>query len=565
MRLTLGKKLGMGFGVILALMVFSTFMAYIKSADIRQSEDITFEVRIPQAKVARELEGDLNQTQSKARHVILSGTDPVRWQGAKKTFDENWRAVERDIAKMDELAPHWTLQANRDRLTEIKQQLPALRATQEAAMNHAAGGDRDAVIKAGDEFADRATPSNEAIKKSLDAMSDSFDILMGKNQEQVHAANRSLNLTMALTTVVALSVGIIVAILMSRRISASTQSILARAKAIAAGDLTREELRTGDNDELGDLARAMNEMQSSLHELIQSMRGTAEQVAAASEELSATSQQITANSEETTAQARVVSEAGGQVNSNLQTVASGAEEMNSTIGEIAKNATEAARVAGEAVAAAESANQTVSKLGDSSVEIGKVIEVITSIAQQTNLLALNATIEAARAGEAGKGFAVVANEVKELAKQTAKATEEIKQKITVIRENAGGAVEAIGGIKGMIDRISHISTEIATAVEEQSATTSEMSRNVTEAAQGAETISSNIQGVAEAAQNTSTNVGEAQTATEHLARMANQLRDQVGRFKVDTASAKHADGGPVTPITKIKTKRKAAGHAAGAR
>ncbi|MGA9901995.1 MAG: MCP four helix bundle domain-containing protein, partial [Terriglobales bacterium] len=94
MRLTLGKKLGMGFGVILALMVFSTFMAYIKSADIRQSEDITFEVRIPQAKVARELEGDLNQTQSKARHVILSGTDPVRWQGAKKTFDENWRAVE---------------------------------------------------------------------------------------------------------------------------------------------------------------------------------------------------------------------------------------------------------------------------------------------------------------------------------------------------------------------------------------------------------------------------------------------------------------------------------------
>jgi len=156
----------------------------------------------------------------------------------------------------------------------------------------------------------------------------------------------------------------------------------------------------------------------------------------------------------------------------------------------------------------------------------------------------------------------VANEVKELAKQTAKATEEIKQKISVIRENTGGAVEAIGGIKGVIDKISHISTEIATAVEEQSATTSEMSRNVTEAARGAETISSNIQGVAEAAQNTSTNVGEAQTATEHLSRMANQLRDQVGRFKVDAASSKHADG---DPITKMKTKRKATGHAAGAR
>src|SRR5208337_1539875 len=143
----------------------------------------------------------------------------------------------------------------------------------------------------------------------------------------------------------------------------------------------------------------------------------------------------------------------------------------------------------------------------------------------------------ARAGEAGKGFAVVANEVKELAKQTAKATEEIKQKINVIRENTGGAVEAIGGIKGVIDKISQISTEIATAVEEQSATTSEMSRNVTEAAQGASTISSNIKGVADAAQSTSTSVGEAQTATEHLARMANQLRDLVGRFKVGAESA----------------------------
>jgi methyl-accepting chemotaxis protein len=230
--------------------------------------------------------------------------------------------------------------------------------------------------------------------------------------------------------------------------------------------------------------------------------------------------------------------------------------MNSTIAEIAKNATEAARVSGEAVEAAESANQTVSKLGDSSVEIGKVIEVITSIAQQTNLLALNATIEAARAGEAGKGFAVVANEVKELAKQTAKATEEIKQKIGVIRENTGGAVEAIGGIKGVIDKISQISTTIATAVEEQSATTSEMARNVTEAARGATTISDNIKGVAQAAQNTSTNVGEAQTATEHLTKMANQLRDLVGQFKVNAGNSTQPH---------IASLPKAARHAAGAR
>ncbi len=350
----------------------------------------------------------------------------------------------------------------------------------------------------------------------------------------------------------------VVFVLVRRLITTPLASAVGLANEIADNNLAMDDLAVESEDEIGDATVALNTMKNNLRSLLRSIAETAEQVAASSEELSATSQQITANSEETTAQAHVVSEAGEQVNSNLQTVASGAEEMNATIGEIAKNATEAARIAGEAVQAAESANGTVSRLGDSSVEIGKVIEVITSIAQQTNLLALNATIEAARAGEAGKGFAVVANEVKELAKQTAKATEEIKQKITVIRENTGGAVSAIGGIKEVIDKISHISTEIATAVEEQSATTSEMSRNVTEAAEGAGTISSNIKGVAEAAQNTSTNVGEAQTATEHLARMANQLRDQVGRFKVGRDGANDGYKG-------IAPKAASRAHAAGGR
>jgi methyl-accepting chemotaxis protein len=544
------------FGAILALMILSAAMSYLKSSDISQSQNRALDIRVPSVEAAKNLQRDLNQTMSKGRQVLLAGAETARKEAAKKLFDGAWADVEKDVARLIELAPQWTLQENRDRLEDVKKELPSLRAAEEGPMNLAASGERDAVTKAGSEYTDKATPINEAIKVSLGGMADSFDKLLDKNKEDLKADNHSLNLTMAVTTFAALGLGIFVATFLSRRITGTTQSILARAEAIAAGDLTREELIAQGDDELADLTRAINQMQTSLHALIQSMRETAEQVASASEELSATSQQITANSEETTAQAQVVSEAGGQVNTNLQTLASGAEEMNSTIAEIAKNATEAARVSGEAVTAADAANQTVSRLGDSSVEIGKVIEVITSIAQQTNLLALNATIEAARAGEAGKGFAVVANEVKELAKQTAKATEEIKQKIGVIRENTGGAVEAIGGIKGVIDKISQISTTFATAVEEQSATTSEMARNVTEAATGAATISDNIKGVAQAAQNTSTNVGEAQTATEHLTKMANQLRDLVGQFKVNAGNSMqpHAASLP-----------KAARHAAGAR
>ncbi len=261
------------------------------------------------------------------------------------------------------------------------------------------------------------------------------------------------------------------------------------------------------------------------------IRATSESLATSSAELSAVSEQMSANAEETQTQAGVVAKASEEVNKNLQTVATGTEEMGATIKEIAKNATEAARVAGEAVKTAQSTNATVQKLGESSAEIGQVIKVITSIAQQTNLLALNATIEAARAGEMGKGFAVVANEVKELAKQTAKATEDISQKIAAIQTDTKGAVDAIGTIGAIINQISDISSTIATAVEEQSATTDEMARNVGSAAQGSGEIARNISGVSEAAQSTTRGAADARSAAEQLSQLAGELREMLDRKK----------------------------------
>ena len=239
--------------------------------------------------------------------------------------------------------------------------------------------------------------------------------------------------------------------------------------------------------------------------------------------LNSISQLMGSSAEETSSQATLVSAASEQVSRSVQTVAAGTEEMAASIREIAKNAGEAARVASTAVNMANSTNATISKLGDSSIEIGKVIKVITSIAQQTNLLALNATIEAARAGEAGKGFAVVANEVKELAKETAKATEDISRKIETIQGDTKGAVAAIGQISSVINQINDISNSIASAVEEQTATTAEMSRNITEAARGSAEIVENIGGVATAAKETSSGAATTQEAAMELSSIATSL------------------------------------------
>jgi methyl-accepting chemotaxis protein len=307
-------------------------------------------------------------------------------------------------------------------------------------------------------------------------------------------------------------------------------SILEVVSAAAQGDLTKSITVKGE-DAIGMMGEGLDAFFEDLRKNMGNISGTAQSLADASGNLSSVSQQMAGNAEETTAQANVVSAASEEISRNVQTVATGSEEMNASIREISHNAQEAAKVAASAVTVAEKTNETVGKLGTSSAEIGEVVKVINSIAEQTNLLALNATIEAARAGEAGKGFAVVANEVKELANQTGKATEEISGKIQAIQSDTQGAVDAIAEISQVINQINDISNTIASAVEEQTATTAEIGRNVGEAAKGSSEINQNISGVAQAAENTSQGVSQAQDSAQQLSQMAEDLKRLVGQFR----------------------------------
>ncbi|SDN82548.1 methyl-accepting chemotaxis protein [Klenkia soli] len=377
-----------------------------------------------------------------------------------------------------------------------------------------------------------ANDANGALGQITDQLGSLRDVET-QQAEQAAAAARADADSARTTSIVVLVLGILLALavgwLVARAVGRGMRRVQGVAEALAAGDLTAT-VGSTTRDELGRMGTALDEAMGNLRTLMASVVGSADAVAASSEELSASSAQISASAEETSLQSGLVSGAADEVSRSVATVAAGAEEMSASIREIAQNANEAARVAAGAVTEAEATNQTIQKLGLSSKEIGDVVKVITSIAEQTNLLALNATIEAARAGEAGKGFAVVANEVKELAQETARATEDIARRVEAIQADTGGAVAAIGRIGEVIGQINDYQLTIASAVEEQTATTNEMSRSVAEAAGGTTEIAANITGVSGAASSTTQALGQTRVAVDELSRMAADLRTTVGRF-----------------------------------
>lgn len=412
---------------------------------------------------------------------------------------------------------------------ELRETATALRTDWQAFRDATREYDSNPAAPGAAELRDRANDLYEQLIVDFDAQADRLSADAAAQRTSVDGAYSGL----LITTIIAVGVGVIFAValglMIARSLRRRAKDVVAATDRLAAGDFTQR-VDTSSEDELGQMATALNTAAGTLQRTIAELAGSAETLGASSRQMDEISSALATSSSETGSTAEVVAATADHVSANVQTVAAGSEQMMASVSEISRNASDAAKVAQSAVEIAQTATDVVMHLGESSDQITSVVKLITSIAGQTNLLALNATIEASRAGEAGKGFAVVANEVKELAQETARATDEIARQITGVQSDAQRAVETISRVGEVIGQINDYTASIASAVEEQTATTAEITRNITEAAAGTDEIAAGMSEVTSALAATGSLVSQSRAAASELASTSQGLGRLVSAF-----------------------------------
>lgn len=522
-RWTIGKRVVAGYAVALVLMSVVGGVSFVNTQTLASNSDWVAHTHEVLAETDAIL-SDLKDAETGQRGYLITRVD---------SYMAPYTAAEGSIAEHIERARELTSDnaAQQERLSKLEPLIAAKFEEMQHTIDvrNTEGFESAQVVV----LSDKGKVVMDEIRVLLDEIRGAEEELLADRAAQ---ADLAANTTMAVTvggTLITVIVLLLLAAYVTRSITRPINGLTARMREIADGDgdLTQ---RVDDSraDEVGDLATVFNRFIGNIATLVRQIGETSSTSSSAAHELSTITAEMTRQTSEAAEQAGTAAAAAEQVSSNVQTVAAASEQMGASIHEIARSTSDASSAGQTAVTSTDEANTIISRLGESSATISDVVALINSIAEQTNLLALNATIEAARAGEAGKGFAVVAGEVKELAQETAKATNGITTQIAQIQADVEIAVSTIATTTEVIGQVNDHQSSIAGAVEEQSVTTTEMASNVSDAAVGATTIAESVRAIATSAEGTVDSITQIQSSADEVARNSQLLNELVGRFRV---------------------------------